>query len=133
MTLEERKNISRNLRLQGYNCAQSVLLAFEDKTGMDAATAAKISSGLGSGFGTGEICGVISGMALAQGMTQDADPKSKMKSAKTAASLAREFANLNQGRMRCCELKGKEGIRPCNELVEQGVEILHNYFESLEK
>lgn len=46
----------------GYNCAQSVLLAFCDLTGLDEKTAAKLSSGFGGGIGRlREICGAASG------------------------------------------------------------------------
>ena len=38
---------ARELFLQGYTCAQAVVLAFEDITGLDATTAARLASGFG--------------------------------------------------------------------------------------
>lgn len=133
-TLEERKKIALHLRHKGYNCAQCVILAFEDVTGLDNEIATKITSGLGSGVGaTRELCGVINAMALTQGMLQSSDPAAKGISSKVAGNLARQFASLNKDRMRCADLKGKEGIRPCEELILQGVEILHNHFQNHDK
>ena len=130
MTLEERYKVALDLRKKGYNCSQAVLLAFPDKVEMDPELVAKLTSGLGSGVGgSGELCGVICAMALGQGLCQSAAPEGKSASAKTARSLMDEFASENQGRVRCKDLKGKEGIRPCNDLVLLGVKILHEYFE----
>ena len=55
----------------GYNCAQAVLLAFCDKTGLDETTAAKLTSGFGGGIGRlREVCGTVSGAALILGMVE---------------------------------------------------------------
>ena len=46
----------------GYNCAQAVLLAFCDVTGLDETTAAKLTSGFGGGIGRlREVCGAANG------------------------------------------------------------------------
>ena len=51
--------------IKGYNCAQSVFIAFSDLTGMNIETAAKISSGFGGGMGgLREISGAFSGIVL---------------------------------------------------------------------
>lgn len=131
-TKEERLERARLLREQGYNCAQSVIMVFDDVTGLDEALAARITSGLGSGVASGELCGVANAMALAQGTRQSAEAKGKAASAKVSRRLLDEFASRNDGRLRCADLKGKPGIRPCNELVLQGVEILHDYFRDKE-
>ena len=50
---------------EGYNCAQSVLLAFGDVTGLDENTAAMLSSSFGGGLGRmREVCGAVSGAAM---------------------------------------------------------------------
>lgn len=129
MTLEERKEKALELRRKGYNCAQSVLMAFPDITGLDDASAAKICNALGSGVAaTGEICGVPNAMAITIGMTLTDAPEDKVKAMKITKPLIEEFAASNQNRIRCADLKGKEGIRPCNDLILQGIEILHNHF-----
>ncbi len=46
----------------GYNCAQAVLLAFCDVTGLDETTAARLTSGFGGGIGRlREVCGAANG------------------------------------------------------------------------
>lgn len=50
---------------QGANCAQAVVLAFEDEVGIDAKTLARMASGFGAGMGRlREVCGAVSGMVL---------------------------------------------------------------------
>ena len=50
---------------EGYNCSQSVFLAFEDKHHMDKKTAARLASSFGGGLGRlREVCGAVSGMAM---------------------------------------------------------------------
>ena len=47
------------------NCAQAVLVAFCDVTGLDETFAARISSGFGGGMGRmREVCGAVSGMVM---------------------------------------------------------------------
>ena len=54
---------------EGYNCAQSVFLAFSDLHGMDTHMAAALSSSFGGGMGRlREVCGAVSGMFLVAGI-----------------------------------------------------------------
>ena len=56
---------AKNLFLQGYTCAQAVVLAFEDVTGLERTVAARLASGFGGGMGRmREVCGAVSGMFL---------------------------------------------------------------------
>ena len=53
------------LFLSGSNCAQAVIVAFSDVTGMDEKTSARISSAFGGGMGRmREVCGAVSGMLM---------------------------------------------------------------------
>lgn len=57
------------LFLQGYNCAQSVAVAFCDVTGLEEKYAAKMSSSFGGGMGRmREVCGAVSGMLMVLGL-----------------------------------------------------------------
>ena len=59
---------------EGYNCAQSVFLAFSDLHGMDTHTAAVLSSSFGGGMGRlREVCGAVSGMFLTAGIVYGYD------------------------------------------------------------
>ena len=57
------------LFLNGRNCAQAVVLAFEDVTGLEESFAAKFSSSFGGGMGRmREVCGAVSGMLMVLGV-----------------------------------------------------------------
>ena len=64
----EHAYIAADLFMEGYNCAQSVFIAFCDLTGFSKEEAAKISSTFGAGIGGyREVCGAVSGMAMVLG------------------------------------------------------------------
>ena len=57
-----------DLFLQGYNCAQSVAVAFCDVTGLEKDFTAKMVSSFGGGMGRlREVCGAVSGMFFVLG------------------------------------------------------------------
>ena len=57
------------LFLGSCNCAQAVLAAFNDITGLDIDFAKRISCGFGGGMGRQrEVCGAVSGMLMAAGL-----------------------------------------------------------------
>ena len=97
-----------NLFKEGYNCSQSVFLAFKDLYGIDRHTALKLSSSFGGGMGRlREVCGSVSGMFLTAGILYGYDsPKdrsSKTEHYKRIQELARSFEELN-GSIVCREL-----------------------------
>ena len=110
---EERAERARNNFLSGYNCCQSVLLAFSDL--LEDQVSAETLATLGSGFGGGmarmrEVCGSFSGaVAMAGFMSPASDPS--IKSDRTAnyalvQQMASEFRELNGGSIVCAELLG---------------------------
>ena len=62
--------------IKGYNCAQSVFLAYADLLGFSEEDAARFSSPFGAGFGrTREVCGTVSAMTMLLGYFEgNADP-----------------------------------------------------------
>ena len=57
------------LFLSGSNCAQAVVVAFCDVTGLEPAFAAKMASSFGGGMGRlREVCGAVSGMLMVAGL-----------------------------------------------------------------
>ena len=72
MDIEARVRRAEELFHEGYNCSQSVVLAFADLTGVDEVLLEKISIGLGGGVGRlREVCGAVSGMAMVAGFICD--------------------------------------------------------------
>ena len=60
---------AQELFYRGYNCAQSVVVAFHKELGLTESQAAKMASSFGGGMGRmREVCGGVSGMLLAAGM-----------------------------------------------------------------
>lgn len=127
-TLEERKQLAKEARKAGYNCAQSVMMAFPDVTGLSPADAARMGLSLGAGAGVGELCGVFSGMAVVIGYLFDGVPEKKGLAYKHMQALAVEFRGRNEA-LRCADLKSREHLRPCPDLILDGVEILHNHLQ----
>lgn len=109
--LEERVQAARdNFKTHGYNCCQSVLLAYADVIGIDPQTAAVLASGFGGGMGRlREVCGSVSAMFMIAGfISPAADPS--IKSDRTAnyalvQELAGKFREKN-GSIVCKELLG---------------------------
>ena len=55
--------------LAGYNCAQSVAMAFADLVGMEETAVARLASPFGAGMGRmREVCGAVSGMLMILGI-----------------------------------------------------------------
>lgn len=99
---------AEELFLEGYNCAQSVLGAFSDLTGLSVEQSAKIASSFGGGMcGMRSTCGSVSGMLMAlgiiKGYSEPADHDGKTKQYKAGKALADEFASLC-GSVVCREL-----------------------------
>lgn len=147
--MTERAEKARNYFLEGYNCSQSVFLAFTDLTGFDEKTALLISSSFGGGMGRlREVCGAVSGMFMAAGVLYGyTDPKAgteKTEHYKRIQGLAEAFKERN-GSIVCRDILGKIAedksfipsertaeyykSRPCAKMVEDAVEILEAYIE----
>ena len=61
--------IAKNNFMQGYNCAQAVLLAFCDDLGFDEQTALMLASPFGGGIGRmREVCGAFTGAVMVLGL-----------------------------------------------------------------
>lgn len=80
----------------GYNCAQSVFLAYAQKYGIDKETALKLSSSFGGGMGRlREVCGAVTSMfaiiGLEKGYTSNNDDDKKAKHYELIQKLAEEF------------------------------------------
>lgn len=149
LTPEEYSVKAKNLFEQGYNCAQAVLLAFDDVTKLDTATAAALSSSFGGGMGRlREVCGAVSGMFMVSGVVRGySDPKAtteKMEHYAFLQNLAAEYKKDN-GSIICRELLGLPGAdspvpeertaeyyrrRPCGEYVARAAFLLAKTLEA---
>ena len=117
MKLSIHEEKAKALFMEGYNCTQSVVLAFCDDMGMDREEALKLASPFGAGLGgMREVCGTVSGMMLVIGHFYGyADPKdfeAKKQLYARVQDLADRFRRIN-GSIICHELLHLEkGARP---------------------
>ena len=78
------KKLATEYHEKGFNCAQSVLCACGEYTGLDEKTALAVSGGFGGGLRCGEVCGAVSGAVMVMGMccqynnASDAETKEKI-------------------------------------------------------
>ena len=110
VNVEERSQRAKNLFLEGYNCAQSVFLAYRDLTPFDEKIAATVAAPFGGGMGRlREVCGAVSGMTMVAGfLYPNFDPKdsqSKKDNYAAVQELAEKFRAEN-GAIVCRELLG---------------------------
>ena len=149
---QERAEQAREYFTSGYNCAQSVFLAYRDITGIDDVLAATISAPFGGGMGRlREVCGAVSGMTMVAGFiapnSQPNDNENKKNCYATVQALAEEFRAEN-GSIICRELLGlaqqkddptpspRTGEyykrRPCAEYVAIAARILGEKINAME-
>lgn len=145
MTKRERCEIAATCHIKGINCGQSVLMAFQDKTGLSEKQSLAVASGFGGGMRCGGICGSISGSVVVLGCRYPAvDAETKKRSTVLTKEFQRRF--LEQfGALNCRELLAAKDLRGtplaeelmhdnhCGLMIVSAVELLHDYLDELEK
>ena len=132
------------LFLAGYNCSQSVVVAFCDLTGLSEEFSAKLSSSFGGGMGRmREVCGAVSGMLTVAGLLYGygaPDDAAKKAHYTLVQALAGQFRD-EHGSIICREiLKNPPSdpnptprtaefykTRPCARMVMTAARILDEY------
>ena len=138
MTAKQEKAVA--CYLKEFNCAQAVLIAFCEESGLDTTLALKIASGFGSGLRQGGVCGAASGAAMVIGLwcghTTEGDKAQKNYCNQKTLSFLETFA-AECGNLTCCEFMGYDvydeavhlankakRLEICPPLVAKAVEIL---------
>ena len=136
------------LFFEGYNCAQAVMVAFCDVTGLEKDTAAKLASSFGGGMGRmREVCGAVSGMLMAAGWLYGyetpGDDKVKMAHYALVQELAGKFRE-QMGSIVCREILKNPpsdpnptprtaeyyAQRPCTRMVMLATQIMEEYIQA---
>jgi C_GCAxxG_C_C family probable redox protein len=141
--IEDRVSKAVDLFESGYNCSQSVFMAYADLYDFDVETAAKIATSFGGGMGRlREVCGAVSGMFMVLGLKYPAndvtDKKAKTDNYEAVQKTAKEFKH-EMGSYICADiLKIKRepenttpsernakyyALRPCSRCVAIAAEI----------
>lgn len=148
INVEERELRAMKLFRDGYNCCQSVVLAFSDvvseRTGLSEEQIIAVTSGFGGGFARlREVCGSVSGMTFMAGVISPAPAAEQPKRAANYAlvqELAAQFRELN-GSIVCRELLGLRAaqidsptpsvrtpdfykVRPCERLIGSAARLV---------
>ena len=130
----EAKEKATEYHKRGFNCAQSVLCACGEYTGLDDCTALDVSGGFGGGVRCGEICGSITGAVMALGLAAPYNNASDEKAKVRIASLTKDCVKAFQEKydcIRCRELK-QAGVS-CDELIEFGAELAESMIKEIKK
>ena len=145
--VEERALRAKEYFHKGYNCAQSVALAYADITDLDERTVATITASFGGGMGRlREVCGTVSGMAFLAGFIAPCPTAEDSEAKKANYALVQHFAERfreKNGAIVCRTLLGLDHTkdeptpsartaeyyrkRPCVELVYDAALIVGEY------
>lgn len=105
---EERDRMARAFFRDGYNCCQSVLLAYQDIIGLPEEEIARLSSGFGGGMGRlREVCGAMSAMTFISGVLKPAVNPGNLDERTANYALVQKFAErfrAEQGSIVCREI-----------------------------
>lgn len=155
INIEERVERARNYFLEGYNCAQAVVMAFDDIMAMNVAQLARLAAPFGGGMGRmREVCGTVSGMAMVAGAIAPSNNPKNLEERKTNYALVQTFAESfrqENGDIVCRRLLGLEPVveraetampsertaeyykkRPCVEYVACAARIVAEHLASVD-
>eukprot|EP00828_Plagiopyla_frontata_P034519 TRINITY_DN4493_c0_g1_i8.p5 TRINITY_DN4493_c0_g1~~TRINITY_DN4493_c0_g1_i8.p5 ORF type:complete len:263 (+),score=54.28 TRINITY_DN4493_c0_g1_i8:734-1522(+) len=110
---------------EGYNCAEAILKAFNEDTGLDIPIA--IASPFGTGMTVGSTCGAVTGTLMAVGALKGRNTNEEKNNSR---ALTREIITKvkeKYGTIECIELK-KKGVT-CDEIIEYSYSILSEYIK----
>ena len=139
--------VAAQLFESGYNCAQSIAVAFSDVTGIDPTQSARMISAFGGGMGRmREVCGTVSGMFMVVSMLYGYDapnPTAQKELYAIVQTLAEKF-RAEAGSIICREILNNPPsdpkptartpefykLRPCTRMVVLAASLLDEYITS---
>lgn len=139
-------DLARQNFKSGYNCSQSVALAFCDEMGMDAATVARLTIGFGGGMGRmREVCGAVSGVTFVLSALHGDRPKNQVYAmvqqvakgfqAETGSLVCRVLLGLDPGEQPTPQAEARTESyykkRPCAELCALAANLLEEYLKNI--
>ena len=150
INVEERVERAQAYFKAGYNCAQAVVMAFDDVMQMSPDELARLAAPFGGGMGRmREVCGTVSGMTFLAGAIKPSTNPSNLEERKENYALVQLFADKfreENGDIVCRRLLGLEPIveraetampsertpeyyrkRPCSEYVGCAARIVAEY------
>ena len=119
----ERAKQLRAIVTPHYNCAQSVVMPFAERAGIDEETARRFAANFGGGMKRGSVCGAVTGGLMALGLFGLDD-------ARSVAEFHRRMRENHEGCLNCAELlrlnseAGGDKKQHCDAMVFEAVEIV---------
>lgn len=149
---QERALRAKEFFNNGYNCSQSVAMAYADITDLSEEMVAKITASFGGGMGRlREVCGAVSGMAFLAGFISPCPTADDSEAKKQNYALVQHFAEQfrqQNGNIVCRALLGLDRPkdeptpsartaeyykkRPCAEYVYDAALIVGEYLANTE-
>ena len=150
INVDERVERAQTYFKAGYNCAQAVVMAFDDVMQMSPDELARLAAPFGGGMGRmREVCGTVSGMTFLAGAIKPSTNPSNLEERKENYALVQLFADKfreENGDIVCRRLLGLEPVveraatampsertpeynrkRPCSEYVGCAARIVAEY------
>ena len=119
INVDERVERAQAYFKAGYNCAQAVVMAFDDVMQMSPDGLARLAAPFGGGMGRmREVCGTVSGMTFLAGAIKPSTNPSNLEERKENYALVQAFADkfrAENGDIVCRRLLGLEPIVERNE------------------
>ena len=143
MTKEEYCRRAFQYHQKGFNCAQSVLTAYQDRTGLTEEQSLAIATGFGGGVRYGGLCGAVSGAVMVLGLLYpQKDRAGKGTSIRRTVEFERRFRERFTkldcrdllkihdlpGTACACKLGATEH---CDLLIVSAADLLYDYLEEL--
>ena len=109
---------------RGCNCAQSILAAFHEETGLTEEQCLGLGGGVGMGMRCGSICGAVSGVVLVLGMlfpvNAEEGPEGKKRQTRQVQEYIRRFLERFTD-LNCADLLKRNDLCGTQQVQEQGV------------
>ena len=119
----ERAKELRAIVTPHYNCAQSVVVPFAERSGIPEETALRFADGFGAGMKRASVCGAITGGIMALGLFGLGDPQ-------TLGDYHRRLKESHNGLLDCADLlrvnaeAGREKKPHCDAMVFECVSLV---------
>ena len=108
---------------EGYNCAESIIKAFNEDNNSDIPVS--IASPFGGGMAVGSICGAITGTLIAVGALKGRNSNEEKNNSRIVTKDIINKVKEKYGTIECIELK-KKGVT-CDEIIQYTYDVLKEY------
>ena len=114
------KKLESDYFMEGLNCAESVIKAYNEEFGTDIPI--RVASGLGGGCAVGNLCGAVNGACICASFAKGRDDIGQENPAKTYTKKIMQKTIEHYGTTECKSLK-KDRVG-CKEIVDFSYEAL---------